>query len=436
MRIPGLPDVTAAVRTLMPSARRRLPISDTRPDPGLFGPGSVTWRVMAEPVLMLGAGRALLLQAAHPLVAEGAIEHSTYRTDPYGRFERTVEWVTVVCFGTTAEARARLPPGQPPPRAPSRAACAGPTPPRRSRSGSAYSGRDAELLRWVLATFVDTMLVAHDAFVGTLTEADRDRFVVEWHAVAALMGVPTATLWETRAELSAYVASQLGQEGAAVPGAGSRLVAETVLNPPVSSAAMRPAWAVVTFTTVGLLPAPTRRAYGIRWTPAHAAAHRAISVWLRGSRVAAPRRLKVSPVYDLALARAEGRLPQPAAASSPPEDRRVSRTGECATVKADSRVVMHDLGGKGWPGVAARSRVGGVSDGPDRGSRGARRHEHGAAAVPVERGFPVHGASTGRARHGDRRSPSLAAAPVAANPVRRCAAAPVRRWRCRPRAPA
>lgn len=314
MRIPRVADVTAAIRTLMPSAKGRLPITDTQPDPGLFGPGSVTWRVMAEPVLMLGAGRALLMQAAHPLVAEGAIEHSTYRTDPYGRFQRTVEWVTVVCFGTTAEARRAC-------RQVNRLHGAVEGRIRRSHatatigSGSAYSGRDPELLRWVLATFVDTMLVAHDAFVGTLGEADRDRFVREWHAVAALMGVPTGSLWETRAELSDYVAAQLvADAGAAVPGAGSRLVAETVLNPPVTSAAMRPAWAVVTFTTVGLLPASTRRAYDIRWTPAHAAAHRAISLWLRRGRVAVPRRLKVSPVYDLALARAEGRLPASARA--------------------------------------------------------------------------------------------------------------------------
>ncbi len=308
MRIPSAADVTAAIRTLMPSAKGPLSITDTAPDPGLFGPGSVTWRVMAEPVLMLGAGRALLMQAAHPLVAEGAIEHSTYRTDPYGRFQRTVDWVTVVCFGTTAEARracgevnrlhgaveGRIR------RAHATATIAG---------GSAYSGRDPELLRWVLATFVDTMLVAHDAFVGTLAEADRDRFVGEWHAVAALMGVPTGSLWETRTELSEYVAGQLvPAAGAAVPGAGSRLVAQTVLNPPVTAAAMRPAWAVVTFTTVGLLPDSTRRAYGIRWTTAHGAAHRAICLWLRGGRVAVPRRFKVSPVYDLAMARAEGRL--------------------------------------------------------------------------------------------------------------------------------
>jgi len=308
MRIPGSADLAAAVRTLLPSSQRTLPIRDPAPDPGLFGPGSVTWRVMAEPMLMLGAGRALLMQAAHPLVAEGAIEHSTYATDPYGRFERTVEWVTTVCFGTTAEARrssrhvnrlhgavqGRLKRGH------GTQAVAG---------GSAYSGRDRELLRWVHATFVDTMLVTHDAFVGGLTEEDADRFVREWEAVAALMGVPRGSLWENRAALRAYVTEQ--QEtgsGQALPGAGSRLVARTVLSPPVSSAAMRPGWAGGTFAPAGLLPPAIRRAYGIRWTPAHAAAHGAMSLGLRTGRIALPRRLRVSPVHDYALARAEGRL--------------------------------------------------------------------------------------------------------------------------------
>src|ERR1700680_2697463 len=161
MRIPTRADLTALLLRPLPYTKRRIPIDDPDPDPGLFGPGSVTWRVMAEPLLMLAAGRALLMQAAHPLVAEGAIDHSTYATDPFGRFERTVEWVTVVCFGTTAEARRvsrrvnRL-----------HGAVHGTLGrghgTKRFRPATAYSGRDPELLRWVHATFVDTMLVAHD----------------------------------------------------------------------------------------------------------------------------------------------------------------------------------------------------------------------------------------------------------------------------------
>jgi uncharacterized protein (DUF2236 family) len=308
MNIPGAADVANAARALLPSSKRALPIADTAADPGLFGPGSVTWRVMAEPVLMLGAGRALLMQAAHPLVAEGAIEHSTYASDPYGRLERTVEWVTAVCFGTTAEARRacrvvnRL-------HAEVEGAVSADHGTEAVPAGTAYSGRDPMLLRWVHATFVDTMLVAHDAFVGDLTEADADRFVREWDVVGTLMGLRPEWLWESRAALSAYVeAEQRDRTGAAIPGAGSRLVAETVLHPPVSSAAMRPAWSVITFATSGLLPSAMRRRYEIRWTPAHAAAHRALSRGLRSGRIAVPRRLKVSPVYDFAIARTAGRL--------------------------------------------------------------------------------------------------------------------------------
>ena len=85
MRIPTRADLTALLLRPLPYTERRIPIADPDPDPGVFGPGSVTWEVMAEPLLMLGAGRALLMQAAHPLVAEGAIEHSSYATDPFGR---------------------------------------------------------------------------------------------------------------------------------------------------------------------------------------------------------------------------------------------------------------------------------------------------------------------------------------------------------------
>src|ERR1700738_2415972 len=73
--------------------------------PGSSDPAPGAGRVMREPLLILGAGRALLMQAAHPLVAQGAIDHSAYATDPFGRLERTIEWVTLVSFGTTAEAR-------------------------------------------------------------------------------------------------------------------------------------------------------------------------------------------------------------------------------------------------------------------------------------------------------------------------------------------
>ena len=73
-------------------------------DPGLFGPGSAIWKVNREGVVLLGGGRALILQVAHPLVAAGVAKHSNYRSDPWGRLFRTLDLVTTIVFGSTEEA--------------------------------------------------------------------------------------------------------------------------------------------------------------------------------------------------------------------------------------------------------------------------------------------------------------------------------------------
>src|ERR671933_1699408 len=68
-------------------------------DAGLFGPGTMTWKINREGVLLLGGGRALILQVAHPLVAAGVAEFSNYREDPWGRLYRTLDLTTQVVFG-------------------------------------------------------------------------------------------------------------------------------------------------------------------------------------------------------------------------------------------------------------------------------------------------------------------------------------------------
>jgi uncharacterized protein (DUF2236 family) len=290
----------------LPFSEPPLPISDTEPDPGLFGPGSITWRVLCEPLLILAGARALLLQAAHPHVAQGAIDHSTFADDPFGRLMRTFDWAGAVAFGTTAEAREasahvnrlhRKVTGTLPRKHAS----------ARVKAGSLYSAMDEDLLLWVHATFVDTLLVAHDRLVGGLTPEERDGFVKEWEAVARLMGVPERLLWPDHASMKAYVDYQVAK-GFARPTAGSRLVAKTILHPPLPSPVIRPLMEMVTFTSVGFLPPKLRRGYGIFWTPAHEAAHRSIEVMLRTTRRRMPHRLRVAPIYDFAMARSRGGL--------------------------------------------------------------------------------------------------------------------------------
>ncbi|MEU2630727.1 oxygenase MpaB family protein, partial [Kitasatospora sp. NPDC007106] len=75
------------------------------PAEGLFGPESVTWRVHADPAMLLGGLRALLLQALHPLAMAGVSQHSAFREDPWGRLDRTAAFIGAVTYGTGEEAR-------------------------------------------------------------------------------------------------------------------------------------------------------------------------------------------------------------------------------------------------------------------------------------------------------------------------------------------
>ncbi len=71
---------------------------------GVFGPDSVTWKVDREAAIFLGAGRALLLQLAHPWVATAIAEHSKVLNDPIGLFHCTFRAMFMMVFGTFDQA--------------------------------------------------------------------------------------------------------------------------------------------------------------------------------------------------------------------------------------------------------------------------------------------------------------------------------------------
>jgi len=77
-----------------------------RADDGFFGPDSVSWRVHRETTVLFGGARALLLQAAHPLVIAGARATGFYERDPWRRLERTLLLTYTLTFGTKDEASA------------------------------------------------------------------------------------------------------------------------------------------------------------------------------------------------------------------------------------------------------------------------------------------------------------------------------------------
>jgi len=279
------------------------PLQDRQPERGLFGPRSATWEVMREPLLILGAARALLMQSAHPLIAQGALDHSDFAKDPIGRFQRTAAWVTTVVYGTSAEAQNA-----------SRAVnlvhrkVLGALPADHATSawapGSAYRAQDQELLRWVHASLIDAMLTTHRTVIGALKPGQGDRFVREWDAVAQLMGLSPGSTWGSESQMRTWIDRQL-RSGVALPGPGSRLVARVILAPGTTGPALAK---VTSLITSGMLPPPVRAKFGIRWSPAHEAAFRSLAFTIRAARPALPRALRVSPVYQFALARVSGEL--------------------------------------------------------------------------------------------------------------------------------
>lgn len=221
---------------------------------GLFGPGSVSWRVDRELLVLAGGSCALLMQAAHPSVAAGVAEHSTYATDPFGRLLRTLTSSFDVVFGTRTEAEATI-------RRVNaiHAAVRGHRP-----DGAPYSALEPEALLWVHATLVDTALRVHDRFVAPISGADAQRYHEESAAVAVRLGVPEALVPPTLVEMRAWMAKMLAGVVHVTPQA--REVARTVLYP--VRFPPRLAWDAAHLVSIATLPPDLRRQYGIGWSPA------------------------------------------------------------------------------------------------------------------------------------------------------------------------
>jgi uncharacterized protein (DUF2236 family) len=226
---------------------------------GLFGPDTVTWRVNREAVLLAGGGRALLLQVAHPSVAAGVREHSSFDVDPWRRLLRTLDAVTTITFGARERAQ-RAARGL-------RGAHRGVRGVRAD--GVAYDALDPDLLLWVWATLVDSALLVFQRVVAPLAPADLERYYVEQQRFAVACGVPEGHWPPTLADFRAYWEATV--DGVLDVGDDARAIAAAVLDPalPGALAPLRPvalpALAALRLTTVGLLPPPVRDGYGFAW---------------------------------------------------------------------------------------------------------------------------------------------------------------------------
>jgi uncharacterized protein (DUF2236 family) len=267
---------------------------------GIFGPSSVIWRIDREAVVFLGAGRALLLQLAHPWVAAAIAQHPQSLKDPIGRFHRTFSIVFTMVFGTTGQALAAA---------------------RRLHrrhttisgtlgenvgafaAGSPYYANDIAALRWVHATLVDTALLAYQLVNPPLSAPDRERYHADARLFAALFGIPQSALPQSWADFARYFDDMFSSDTIAVGRAARTIATELFCGAGTSPRA--PSW--YRALTASLLPPRLRDAFELPYGPSELRSVERVLTVFRHVHPWMPARLRYVAPYHEALARLAGR---------------------------------------------------------------------------------------------------------------------------------
>lgn len=209
-----------------------------------FADDRVIRRVHADASMFIGGLRALLLQSMHPLAMAGVAQHSDYRTDPWGRLQRTADFLAATTFGPTELAEATV----------ARVKKVHQRVRGRASDGRPYSAGDPHLLRWVHICEVDSFLASYQRYgANPLTPAEADQYVADMAVVASALGVnhPPVSVRQLRNEFREFRPELAGSREA-------RDAARFLLLEPPLPWAARPAYGLIAAAAVALLPAWVR----------------------------------------------------------------------------------------------------------------------------------------------------------------------------------
>ena len=223
-----------------------------RADPrwGFFGPETIVWQVNRERINYLGGLRAILMQLAHPAVAQGVADHSNFQQDPMGRFVRTMSVVQDILFGpadVAVKAATRV--------YAKHARVEGILP--HTQEEYHYFALDPDLLLWVYATLIDSLMFIHDEILPPLGDEKWAQLYHEGKPFAYLLGIPDAILPATLDDFRGYVAGMVGKLEVSDT---AREMGRAVIHAP------HPAFGMSnTVLAAGTLPARLREAFGLPW---------------------------------------------------------------------------------------------------------------------------------------------------------------------------
>ena len=238
-------------------------------DPVRPGSGSITWTINREMVVVAGWGRAILLQLAHPSVAAGVHNHSTFRGSLRAGFRRlhsTVGAMLSITFGDTEQMIAT-------------AASINAIHDRvrghvSGEAGQTYSAHDPDVQRWVHSTVLESTLLTYERLVGPLSHRERSRYCAEAAIMEPLLGMPAGWLPRDSAQLDSYIRGMLASGELAVTDT-SRALARALLYPPKWHL-LWPGFRAMQVLTIGSLPPAIREAYRFEWGPRD---ERALARW-------------------------------------------------------------------------------------------------------------------------------------------------------------
>jgi uncharacterized protein (DUF2236 family) len=223
-------------------------------DPGYFGPTSMMWKINKEITVLFGGARALLMHAAHPLIAAGARQTSFYQRDPWKRLIRTLSLQNSLTFGTKQEAEESAN--------------------RINKlhevikgtdevSGGIYDALDHEQLLWVHACLQVSSIYFYELTVKKLSDKEKNQYHKENTKAAELVLVNTNLMPDTHDELKNWVIQKSKQKDYLMNTDVAQDVKNIIGGGPVPRH-IKPIWPFIAFTAFNTLPPEFKKIYGIK----------------------------------------------------------------------------------------------------------------------------------------------------------------------------
>ena len=225
-------------------------------DPGYFGPKSMMWTINKEITVLFGGARALLMHAAHPLIAAGARQTSFYQRDPWKRLIRTLSLQNSVTFGTKEEADEsahRINKLHEVIRG------------RDEITGEIYDALDHDQLLWVHACLQISSIYFYEKTVRKLSEEEKNQYHLENIVAAEMVLVTKEKIPQTHNELKEWVMEKSREEEFLLLTDVAEDVKTIISGGPVPLH-IKPIWPFISFTAFHTLPIEFKNIYGIETT--------------------------------------------------------------------------------------------------------------------------------------------------------------------------